>query len=419
MPKSITFFCFFALLFSAPILGAQTASRSFPLNNFSVKGNARYSLAALLQASGLGIGKPIDESAMQQAYQRLWDTGLFRSLRYSFTPTPNRDTPGYDLVFEVSEGPARAVVIDIPGFETGAFWHKMADVNPLLLPEIPETEQAQSYYEREFTRILSQSGRNIQVRGSVESDLDTGKSNIVFHLEDAPSIAGLRFRGANAVAPADLEMAMRTALGTRYSPRSLRRMIDLNLMPLYANRGYLATEFAIEEGTASGASVRPEVRISEGVIYKIRSLAVTLDGNDSPEHLKAAALKTGAPAHWDRIEEAAQRARRELLRLGYLKSHAEIRKSLDSTTSQVDLTVALQRGPQFTAGQLILQGFPAKAEATARKNWKLSPGAPFDQIYADDYVKKALALDDLRNVRGVSIEVRPKGQTVDYHIVLK
>ena len=59
-----------------------------------------------------------------------------------------------------------------------------------------------------------------------------------------PKVADVRFEGAHALSAAALRDAVaRLVVGNRYSEREFRQVLDLNVRPLYEDRGYLKVEF--------------------------------------------------------------------------------------------------------------------------------------------------------------------------------
>ena len=215
---------------------------------------------------------------------------------------------------------------------------------------------------------------------------------------------------------------MRTAIGSPYTERRLRNFLHLNVVPLFENKGHLKVSFptirAARPSAASGVAV--DVTVDEGAVYKLDSALISGAPGDEAELLAAAKLPIGKVADWSAIDEGLRQMEQLLGNAGHLAANARAQRRFDDANQTVSLSVAINPGPVFTFGTLVLIGLDEKSEAKARKRWQLASGEPMNAGYVTDYLRE-LSRSGLIAGRSMSQEFKPRpgSQTIDLQLVFR
>jgi outer membrane protein assembly factor BamA len=281
---------------------------------------------------------------------------------------------------------------------------------------MPQNERAVAYYQHAIETWLRQKNRQDQIVMKDESDLSRGTMAVVFVPASLPKIGEVVFAGNEALDNATLQRALvKVAPGQDYTDRLFRRMLELNLRPLYDEKGRLTMSFthiAIADPTAATSTIN--VEINEGPAWTLGKVELAGDRLPVDEMKKATQFPEGKLANWKQIQACIGKMEVLLRRDGYLNVTSKPDRSFHEKENTVDLTIQVRKGLQFLFAGLQINGFSPELEQKARKLWKLAEGAPMDAAYATEYVHSML--DSLRvQVKSISssLHVRPGTNLVD------
>jgi outer membrane protein assembly factor BamA len=166
---------------------------TFPLTKIDVQGLSRFSPAPILKTVGLKIGAHAGKSELDAACEKLIGTGLFEGCAWKYA--------GGAVTFDLKESPAtESVHLSVPGADEKQLWSWLAENEPLVQPKMPATDQAIQFYTKAVKRYLKN-----DVASSVESNLQTHETTIVFRPSNLPSITSVKFEGSQAIDAATLE----------------------------------------------------------------------------------------------------------------------------------------------------------------------------------------------------------------------
>jgi outer membrane protein insertion porin family len=387
-----------------------------PVMEIHVAGNARLAAAAVIAASGLRKGQMATHVELDAAAQRLADTGLFASVSYRYDPKAAGGVTGYALTLQVSEQPALArVELDIPGLDAERLWQQIKSADGLMDRQMPNNDRASAYYKRVIEGVLRKSNHPEEIVLTNEADLQTHRMAIVCRPAHLPRIAAIRFEGNAAISDRALQSAMaRVALGQEYSERDFRRMLELNVRPLYEESGHLTASFPRVSMSAAGdAPVTVAAAIDEGPEWRLGKVALTGDALPLADMHEAARFAYGDPANWKQFMAAAGKMAQVLRRDGYIKESWLPVRSFHDATQTVDVTVEIKKGPQFLFGELRIEGLDADTQRRLAALWKLPSGAPMNQPYIDEFVRSATVIRGKFRVFDADLHVRPGGNVVD------
>jgi outer membrane protein insertion porin family len=400
---------------------AAIAVAQYHLLEVRVAGNQQLRAEDIIAASRLRTGQTVARAEFDAATQRLFDTGLFASVNYTYAQ--KNDATGYLLTFQVAEEPAGTqVLIDIPGVDDARLWQDLARAAPFVRPRMPQNDRAVAYYQHAIETWLRQSGRRDQIVMKDETDLGRGTMFVVFLPASLPKIGEVVFSGNQVLDNAALQRAIiAVAPGQEYTDRLFRRMLELNLRPLYEEKGRLTVSFprvAIANPAAGTSTVTAE--INEGPAWTLGKVELTGDGLPAAEMKKAARFPEGKLANWKEILECIASMERVLRREGYLHVFSKPVRTFHESGNIVDVTVQVRKGQQFLFAGLQINGFSPELEQKARKLWKLQESAPMDELYVSEYIRSML--EALRiQVKSINsgMHVRPGTNLVDVALTFR
>jgi outer membrane protein assembly factor BamA len=320
-------------------------------------------------------------------------SGLFEGCSWKYTPT---SSSGGIMTLDLREAPApQTARLTVPGVSDEELWKWLAQNEPLVQRKMPASDEAVKFYTDAIRRYLKQ-----DLASSVDTNLNTHETTIVFRPANVPSIQSVKFEGAQAIDGATLEKKLAPiAQGTPFTEYDVNHLLNLNIRPLYEATGRLNVKFSNIK--ADGGAVT--VHVDEGKVYKLGRVKIT--GVDAQPQ-----LTTGEVAQWSKIQEALDAIGKTLRNEGYLEATYKVARDLKEDGT-VDINAEFTRGNQFVFGKLKLSGLNPTQESIVRPLWTLAPGAAMNEGYVDDFIKAAFGKLG-PEFSGVASQTEPSGGNV-------
>jgi outer membrane protein insertion porin family len=374
------------ILLMGGLLCAQTAKK-YPLETLHIQGNQQIPTERILAASGLKPGTLVDKADFDAARERLLESGAFESVGYSFKPAVT--VTGYDTTFEVVEVamlyPYRFEALPASSDALRAALRKQ---EPLLGDKIPATPQVLNRYNAAIRQFFE---GKIEAAGELNSD--TGMLEIVFRPSgERARIAEVKFTGNREMLTALLlQKLSKDAVGIPYSEPLLRRVLDSTVRPMYEEQGRIRVAFpeisAKKAETNDGVAVT--IAINEGPVYSLGTVALAgLPADEVAQLQKSEDWHKGETANFTKIEASLEKIRQRQRTQGYLRASTSVVRDIHDEDHSVNLTVNVDRGPQFTLGKLTIQGLDLISEPAIRKMWTIEPGQPFKDGYPEAFLNR-------------------------------
>ena len=397
----------FALILLAMPIAVSAETGKPVLHAVSVEGLETLPPEAVARATGLVRGQPAENPQFDAACQRLMDTGMFLSCQYKWQSTGT----DVSVTFEVGEQePDQKLRIDIPGVDEGRLWEWAKREDPLLRPVMPGNTEAGRYYVQSLERYLKSIGRSEKIVSRVESDIENQAMVYVFRPEYLPRVVEVRFKGNTSVATDRLVAAFsRVALDSEYSEFQMRRLLALNVSPLYEEQGRLDVRYTKVEAEPRGDSVVVTTTVEEGPVYQLAGIELRVDGREqsAPE-----GFPTQGIANWRAMRDAVDELLRVQRNEGYISARAKIDRTLDRGNRTAVASIDVDRGVQWLFGKLIVKGLEGVNLSRALEHWNLKPGAPMCERCANDYVDRVLRLAELGpTVHSAGMHLEPRQNT--------
>jgi outer membrane protein assembly factor BamA len=207
----------------------------------------------------------------------------------------------------------------------------------------------------------------------------------------------------------------KVALGQEYSERDFRRMLELNLRPLYEEAGRLTVAFrSVKIAGAGDAAVTVTAGIQEGPEWRLGQVAITGESLPLAEMHDAARFAYGAPANWKLFMATLGKMEQVLRSDGYLREFSKPVRAFHESTQVVDVNVVIKKGAQFRFGELHIEGLDAENQQRLAGLWKLPAGAPMNELYTTDFLRSVLpSLKGKFKTVGSELHVRKDSNVAD------
>jgi len=365
------------------------------IQEIRTEGNHRLKEPAIVAASGLHLKADATGAELDAAAQRLFATGLFTGVNYRYAPRGSGATAGVLVTLVVTEAATGStVLIDIPGVDPDQFWKQIeGDTSSLLDRTIPPTPEAAAFYVRQIEAALGKSGRTERLTTQDEVDLVTHKTMLVVQAADRPLITDIGFEGNAAVSTQAIrDHIQKLTVGNSFSERDFRKILDLNVRPLFEEKGFLEVSFPVvrlKDGGDAKSVVTTE--INDGRLWHLGKLGVEGDALPVDQMLAAGKFVDGSIANWTEILAGVKRMETVLKRDGYIGANSSAVRTFQPESGRVDVTVKVTKGRQYHFASIELKGLSDADRQKAMGLWKLPVGQPMDAPYVDEFLKSVFA----------------------------
>lgn len=402
----------------------QPAAPAFELAAVKVVGAKRYTSEDVTRLSGLVIGKPLTPAELKPAAERLADSGLFKTMQYSYTTAGRRMTVTFE--FEEAEWTVPVLFDNFVWFSDAEIIAAVRRDVPSFDGTVPPSAYVPDLVTRSLTQLLASKGLPGTVTFVPQADMKGTLLQYLFKVADpAPKICALTVPGASAEVNTALLDAAKTLIGSDYSRLYVKGVSGGTLLDVYRRRGHWRAEFgppSVAAGDASCSGVRLTIPVTEGPSYAWEKAEWSGAAALSPAELDAQlGMKPGDTADASKLEAGLRAVQKAYGKRGHLQAQVRMKPRLDDAARRAVFEMSVSEGPQFRMGTLEFVGLSEKDAESLRKKWTLAAGAPYDDTYAAEFrVKELVPL--LRGVTPpvrVSVETSRQGQTVNVRLVFR
>ena len=408
------------------------AQQQVTLRRVEFVGLKRLTGQQVMDASGLKVGDAVTRATIDAAAEKLMQSGLFRRLGYRLRTVDNEAT----VVFDVEEAVRNLPVVfdNFVWFADDEILRAIRQDVPFFDGTAPEGGSTSNKIAAALQRLLE--GKRIP--GRVESlpyaDTATGKQELLFTVKGVKiPVCALRFPGAEAIPETTLIANSQQLIQSEYSKKDAGSFAKYTLFPLYRRIGHLQATFQdptakLETETCAGG-VAVTIPVDEGLAYSWDK--AEWNGNQAltGDELSAAlGMKTGEQADGFKIDKGLKDVHKAYSRKGYIAMHIKESSEFNDASQRVTYHFAVQEGPQYHMGNLIINGLSPELSQNLKESWALASGAVFDEGYPEDFRLNALPRfigtqmqRSLAFHARAEIETKPNSQklTVDVVITFK
>ncbi|MGH9738582.1 MAG: POTRA domain-containing protein [Candidatus Acidiferrales bacterium] len=367
---------------------AQDGEGSATLASVEVTGSKRFTSAQIAPATGLHAGSQINRADLQQAANALAQLGPFTNVQYRFTTAPT----GVVVQFQVADAPVLPVFFDnFPWFTDGQLDAVLNQSTPLYDGSAPEHGTLLDSMANSLGLFLVAHGHPGTVSHVLASRVFTDQKVQEFKLEDSGvDVASVNFSDSLAQSDRGIRTRLADLIGKPYS-RSTIELFELEqVRPVYLAHAYDHIQFGPPEPQFNGSDrsrVTIVAPIDPGIAYAWGGVQWTGASALSVADLNALVkLAPGQPANGMTVEATWQAVQDAFTNLGYLDVALAPTPHYDDASKRVYFTVAINPGPQYKMGQLILSGLSIEGERRIRGAWEIQPGQIFDESTYDEFL---------------------------------
>jgi outer membrane protein assembly factor BamA len=383
----------------------------------------------MIAASGLKVGQAIDFEMVKAAAQRLSQTGLFKKVAYRYRYSSTQ----IELTFELEENTTGKKRCSFDNF----VWFTDKEIADAIKRDMPDfdgsivvSDFVGEVIEKSLTRLLAEK----KVAGEVAYELyrvedKTGEDlSYMFKVKGANlPICDIQFAGAQDELKKPLLDALKSLFKTEYSKNDVGAFVNVALIPIYNQRGYLKAAFQTPQPSlsASGAcanSVVVTLPVAEGLQYHWNDPVWSGNQAYSAQELNAALkLKPGDVADSMMINKSWVEISGVYGKKGYLRVLLKLDRVFDDARRLVTYQVALTEGPQYRMGQVTIAGLPEDDARRVKDAWELKAGEIYSTSYTSAFLNKVARAGLIKQPQGLRHvqELKRDDQRLTVDVVVK
>jgi outer membrane protein insertion porin family len=417
----------FVLLACAPSILAQQeqSAKKMKLSKIEFSGLQAHTESEVITASGLQIGQTVDIAALDDAAQRLLDSGLVKKLSYRVHTNGEQATVTFLL--EEEKGAGIPVVLD------NFVWFSEEEIRNAIRQQVPTYDgTAPDSAVDGINRALQGLLRDRKIPGRVEylpsANPLGGDAKHVFSIEGVKiPICTLHFSGATAIQESELLKSSKDLLGGDYRKTFVASYARVKLIPIYREHGHLRASFnepwaKLESASDCQNGVTVTLPVEEGLPYTWSNAEWT--GNaafSGPELSAALGMKAGEIANGLKIDKSLESLHDVYGHKGYLNARLKAVQDFSDSKGEVAYRVEITEGPQYHMGNFSVVGLPENISRQLRNNWKLKPGDVYDALYLKEFLKQGLRVEvaDMATLPGKAFsEAKPDKEKLTVDVII-
>lgn len=405
-------FAFLFLIIAGGALYAQQSERR--IGQIEVEGLQRLAPAEVIASTKLKIGAPFSVIEVDEAGQRLMDTGLFTKVGYKTITTRNNVIVIFQL--EETKSTQSPVLFDnLVWFTTEELYIAIKKEVPSFGGMAPDTGTMTDAIKQALQKLLDEK----QIKGTMEyaawqTGVNSGRQEHVFSVTGVPiPICRIDFPGSKNVPEETLARKSNELLHADYSHKSAIAFGTFVLYPLYREVGQWRAKFGVptvklaKVDECDGVSL--SLPVDEGPIYLWDK--AEWFGNEA---LSAAALdetlgfKQGEVLKASKFDKGMLALRKAYGRIGRLDASATPVPTFDDATARASFKFEIKEGPRYTMGNLSTKGLDEESAQMIQDAWKLRRSEVFDASYVDQFLR----VDGREALRRLSIRWQEVGKSM-------
>jgi outer membrane protein insertion porin family len=359
-----------------------------PVQSLRVQGNREIPSEKIIAVSGLNIGRTVRKDDFEAARNRLIETGAFETVGYEYKPSA--DSIGFDVVLNVVEtGPLYPYRFEDLPMPEDALRAALRQQEPLFADRIPPVAAIINRYVKAIQQATGLAGAVI---GKLSSESPNDLAIVFRPATPRSRVAEFRFEGNDAL-PSDLLLRTisEVAIGIEFTEQAVRLRLDAAIRALYDARGRIRVSFPkiASEPSSKVDGVVVTVTVIEGPVYNLGSVRYAGVASTEVSQLeKTADLKKGDIANFDDINAGLARVYKRYRGTGYLHVAGSVERDIHDDSHTVDLSVAIDLGPQYHFGKLDIVGLDILSEPEIRNAYGALEGKPFQPDYPDGFLAR-------------------------------
>lgn len=368
------------------------AAPSAKLAALTATGSAQFTSDQVLAETGLKVGATVTRADLQSAADKLSALGTFAKVGYRFSS----GVEGVSVEYQVTDAPLLPISFDnFPWVPEADLKDAIKAAVPLFDNSAPANGKILDDMADAVQRFLETKGIYVKVSHTPMSDPLTSAQTVEFVSAGAEEdVKSIDFSDALANTNRAIQERLQDLIGKPYSLTALRLFEVEQIRPVYIERGLLRVTFkdpVIQapppNATVTAPTVVIHVEIDPGTAYNWGG--VTWTGNSALTSTELNALvpfKAGQPSNGTQIQALWMSIQSAYGHKGYLDASVMPTPQYDDQAKRVNYTVAIEEGPQYKMGKLVLSGLSLEGERRVRGAWSIGEGAVFDETFFNEFI---------------------------------
>lgn len=365
---------------SAPFLTPAFA-QSFSFSNVVVEGNTRVDPSTILSYAGISRGQEVSAAALNDAYQRIANSGLFESVEL----VPQGGT----LVIRVVEFP----IVSVISFE-GNKRLKDEQLAELIQSEVrrvfsPSQAEADAASIAEAYRVSGRLAATVNPKIIRRPD---NRVDLVFEVTEGRvvEVERLNFVGNRAFSDRRLRQVLETKQAgflrnIIQSDTFIAERLEVDkrvLTEFYLSRGFI--DFQILDASAEVSRERDATFVTfsvrEGLPHTIGAISTVseIEGVDAAEFANVQRIRTGQTYSPLLIDNNITRMETLALRKGLNFVRVEPRITRNERGQAVNVEFAIVRGERIFVERIDIEGNATTLDQVIRRQFRTVEGDPFN-----------------------------------------
>ena len=390
------------------------AQQNFTIQKIEFEGLKRLNPEEVITTTGLKIGDRFALTSLDEAAQKLMDSGHFNKVAYKTRAGGQQMTITF-LVEEATITTSRVVFDNFIWFSDTELIGAVKRDLPSFTGTAPDTGDTTERIVKSLQRFLHENKIEATVTYMVSQDsVGSQVQEHVFSVNGVPMpICSLHFPGAKNIEETKLIEGSKELRGNEYSRKFVGSFAASNLLDFYREVGQLKATFAPPlakpEATATCKSgVELTIPVDEGAIYKWDRAEWSGNKVLTAEELNPLLqMQAGQPANGVKLDKAPKDIQKAYGRKGYLLARVNSRPEFDDAAQTVVYKMNVVEGPQFRMGKFITRGFSETETAGLQTRWALKTGDVYDEGYSEEFSKKHFREVLVNNVLRRQAEGKP------------
>lgn len=389
----------FRTLFAFVCLAATPALAQYTIAKIVFDGKTPYSQADLEAASGLKAGDHLTKDTMQQAAQRLTDTGAFSDLQV----TLDGPLKAVSVIFKVKPvDESRTLAV---GFENFIWWQHdelTAEIHrrvPLFNGSLPEAGTLQQSVQDALQQMLTEKQLTATLSAKIYDAMLGSPTRTINYRIESPDIQlhSFKLEGVSTEKAGEINKIISSLAGSRYNEGLNGSAVTDRVLAIYRDAGFLDASLdhltrTITAPTPGRINLDLSATINPGGVYHVSRI----DWAGSPllsskEFSDTSKLRPGDLASQQALRASLAVIDTAYRRQGYLDVSVDATPELDTTANLVAYTVAVVSGEQYRFHEVQPVGLTPDSRKTFDAAWKLHPGDIYDSTYLETFLKANIA----------------------------
>jgi outer membrane protein assembly factor BamA len=415
-----------AFLFAATlplcISPVSVIAQAHVLRKITFAGTIGYTEEELLRFTGLKPGMSATQQQIEDAAQKLGDTGLFEDVNFS----------GSDdgLVYTLTPAASKSM---LPIRFANFVWWQDEELDRALAAKVPlfhggPVPVSGNMRESVATALAALAADKGLTGATVNSRLASARAGmppdrIVFAI-DSPAvlIRSVALTGGSKAMQSKLNQIQADLAGQPWNEVESLQNISGRVSDVYRGEGYVDIAVGKPERSApalspKGVEVDLTAALNEGAQYHVKQLAWA--GSDlmpAEDFRNRAQLRSGDPDSPLKLAESLNLLRDAYGAKGYIDAKIDSPEQIDRAAHEVSYSIDVTPGPQYHLHSVRWPNVSVDQEKQFDSEWKMKPGDIFDAGYPLKFMQQHPGLVQHGYTMSTEMTRDPAAFTVDLTI---